>query len=63
MNCLIKSSIGFELPVFFWRLIPAFSLRIKLSSVWRTLPPPWSSPAVPPAITNWKKGTEHIHAL
>jgi hypothetical protein len=30
VNCRIKSSIGFELPVLSWRLIPAFSLRIRL---------------------------------
>jgi hypothetical protein len=39
----MKSSMGFELPVLSWRLIPAFSLRIRLSSVSRTLPPPWPS--------------------
>jgi len=46
----MKSSNGLELAVFSWRLMPAFSLRIKLSKVSRTLPPVWFSPSLPPAL-------------
>ena len=40
VNWRMKSSSGFELALFSWRLIPAFSLRMRLSSVSRTLPLP-----------------------
>jgi hypothetical protein len=49
VNWRRKSSSALELEVFSWMLMPAFSLRMRLSRVSRTLPLPCVSPGLLPA--------------
>jgi hypothetical protein len=43
VNWRMNSSSGFELAAFSWMMMPAFSLRMRLSNVSRTLPLPFGS--------------------
>lgn len=49
VNWRMNSSSGFEDAAFSWMLIPAFSLRMRLSNVSRTLPLPCALPGLAPA--------------
>src|SRR2546423_7254166 len=58
VNCWMNSSSGFELAGFSCTLIPACSLRIRLSNVSSTLPAPRGSPSLPLALLiNSRLGT------
>jgi hypothetical protein len=48
----MNSSSGLELAAFSWMLMPAFSLRMRLSNVSRTLPLPCAGPGLLPAVAD-----------
>jgi len=56
VNWRRKSSSGLELAAFSWMLMPAFSLRIRLSRVSRTLPASRASPGLPPLLMKRRPG-------